>query len=146
MKTPNGNNKLERQLNFLKNYLNINVKHYSNKYLIVEKELLTNNHFLTNRQPKLINGKFGLCFKFEFDNGTLFVSKAKAICCDNANVLSDWIIYTENPKWKDLANGADDLIFAKDFKFDILIEKNGKRDLFETQEAINKIYNQTLKS
>ena len=134
------NNKLEKQLNFLKNYLEIEVKNYSKNYLIVNQNTLKNNVFLTIKQPKLIDGKYGKCFMFKFDNGVLFVSKAKVCCCDENNVLSEWLICSDNQKWKDLANKANDLVYAKDYKNEILIKKHGIKNSYETEDMIKKIY------
>lgn len=120
MKNCLGSNKLERQINRAKKYMNIELVESSNKYLkikswaentfvIVNNTKLVKNGELTVIQP--INGNGEVFFKNTW--ATLRINNYKT----NYNTLC---VFVENDETKlaklnELANGCDDLWRLEDF-------------------------------
>ena len=131
--------KLEKQLKYFRDYLEIKPQNDSNQYWIFEK-IENENLFITNTQPKLINGKYGQCYLFEFDNGNLFAPCGwVCFCRDEYNNV---LIKQTNTKWHELAKGNDDFCYAKDVAFQIKIAKNGSRGKNNDWKKLENVYNE----
>lgn len=135
MKTVNGKNKLERQINKAKKYLNIELVESSNKYLKIKNFDKENTFIIFNNFDISKNGEWALIrpvnksnpdkpfFKKEFGtiNGKMYFHKDVEFCIFKS------FGNDEHNELLDLAKGFDDVYLLSDWiemKKEFLVEKN----------------------
>lgn len=129
MKSINGNNKQERQINKAKKYLNIDLKNSSNNYLEIEK-FDEENTFAFLGEGKIIEqfGSYAFNPVNSKDEKAIW-KKTYSVIEATLNKKQSFFIFKswdgDHSKLIDLAIGCDDLIKLSDFKGKkIFIKKN----------------------
>lgn len=130
MKTVNGNNKLERQINKAKKYLNLTLKEDTNKYLKVDINSIDNDVFIWFGEPKTTKYE-SLMIKPLNGNEKVFFKKEWATIKQTNYYLGSFVIFksfgeNEYNELCEIAKGCDDLWNLKEFAKtkNIAIEKN----------------------
>lgn len=120
MKTVNGKNKLERQINKLKKYLNIIVEERSNKYLTIT-DFDEENTFIFIGTPRYVKDG-DLCLIEPINATEPLFFKSWSVYYEKASWYfnyQDFVIFKtwegNHKKVIELAKGADDVFLLKDF-------------------------------
>lgn len=126
MKTINGKNKLERQLNKAIKYVGVELKEYSNKYLRIEKVLETKNVII--QKGKIIDTKYGLKLFFEVAGESFWINEYNSIKLSEYYNLESLFVIKLNEFQKDKYIKALKSI-EKDFEKDLLINNLNNNNL-----------------
>lgn len=126
MKTINGKNKLERQINKAIKYCGVNLKEVSNKYLKVEKVLETENVII--QKGKIIDTKYGIKVVFDVAGENFWINEYNTIKLSEYHNLESIFIIKLNDFQKDKFIKAINSI-EKDFKENLLINNLNNKNI-----------------
>lgn len=126
MKTINGNNKLERQINKAIKYVGVNLKEVSNKYLKIAEVLQTENVIV--QKGKIVDTKYGLKIVFEVAGETFWINEYNTIKLSEYHNLESIFVIKLNDFQKDKFIRAINSI-EKDFKENLLINNLNNKNI-----------------
>lgn len=126
MKTINGNNKLERQINKAAKYVGVNLKEVSNQYLKIEEVLQAENVII--QKGKTIDTKYGLKVFFEVAGENFWINEYNTIKLSEYHNIESIFVIKLNDFQKDKFIRAINSI-EKDFKENLLINNLNNKNI-----------------